>query len=208
VSLGVHSPWACICKASRNLDFHSVSHYFVDSHYQDAPQAIQVSGFNETVPRNSTRDYESLYRDSDYDDHRNRSESLFVCDVEREPETSFRSLESQISQRFRQLGLYTPSLWSVIHLSPGNISRELAQLPTYLERSEVPIAFPPRLEHHTFHIIPITKGPPSHRLFSRATSPCSHLSTFDSDSLDFAFQGLRALEMNSKYGIMEPGQHF
>ena len=37
-------PWA---KASRNLNFQSITHYFVDSHYQDAPQAI-VSEFNES----------------------------------------------------------------------------------------------------------------------------------------------------------------
>ena len=60
----------------------------------------------------------------------------FDFDVIREPNTSFRSLVSQTSQRFRQLVLHTPSLWSVIRISPGNISHELAQLPTYLERSK------------------------------------------------------------------------
>jgi len=142
--LGEHS--TCICKANRGLNFRSVGHYFADSHYQDAPQAI-VSQFDEITPR------KSLYHDSDHDDHHNGSESFvdrlpneilslifefgyFDCEVEKEPDTSFRSLVSQVSQRFRQLGLHTPSLWSVIHLSPGNISRELPQLPTYLERSK------------------------------------------------------------------------
>ena len=145
--LGEHS--TCICKANRNLSFRSASHYFVDSHYQDAPQAT-VSKFDEIFPRKLN---ESLYRDSDHDDHLNGSESFidrlpneilslifefgyFNCEVEKEPDTLFRSLVSQVSQRFRQLGLHTPSLWSVIHLSPSNISRELSQLPIYLERSK------------------------------------------------------------------------
>ncbi|KIM44089.1 hypothetical protein M413DRAFT_443143 [Hebeloma cylindrosporum] len=121
-----------------------VNHYFVDSHHQDD----SVSRFDEIVARklNEGQHHES-------DDHRNGSESYvdrlpneilslifesgyFQFEGEREPDTAFRSLALQISQRFRQLVLHTPSLWSVIHLSPGNISRELAQLPTCLARSK------------------------------------------------------------------------
>ena len=58
------------------------------------------------------------------------------------------------------------------------------------------IPLPHALNIYTFHITLITKGPPAHGLFSRVTSPCSHLSI---DGLDFAFQGLSALEIRD-YG--------
>ncbi|KDR73040.1 hypothetical protein GALMADRAFT_252455 [Galerina marginata CBS 339.88] len=52
------------------------------------------------------------------------------------PDTEFRTLSMQISRRFRQQTVHTPSLWSVIYLSQGNAAEEIDQLPLYLERSK------------------------------------------------------------------------
>ncbi|CAA7264536.1 unnamed protein product [Cyclocybe aegerita] len=52
------------------------------------------------------------------------------------PDSSFRTLASHISHRFRDLTFHTPSLWSVIHLSPSNIFEEVEILPVHLERSK------------------------------------------------------------------------
>jgi hypothetical protein len=51
------------------------------------------------------------------------------------PDTAFRALASRISPRLQQLVLHTPSLWSVIHISPNNFSSQLDALPQYLSRS-------------------------------------------------------------------------
>ncbi|KAF8151646.1 hypothetical protein B0H34DRAFT_801344 [Crassisporium funariophilum] len=60
----------------------------------------------------------------------------FECNGGPSPDTAFRSLLSQISRKFRQLVLHTPSVWSVIQLSPRNIVAEMDRLPVYLARSK------------------------------------------------------------------------
>ncbi|KAJ3507410.1 hypothetical protein NLJ89_g6318 [Agrocybe chaxingu] len=52
------------------------------------------------------------------------------------PDSSFRTLTSHISRRFRDLTFYTPSLWSVIQLSPSNVFEEVEILPLHLGRSK------------------------------------------------------------------------
>jgi hypothetical protein len=52
------------------------------------------------------------------------------------PDNSFRGLVRDISRRFREVALQTPSLWASVHLSPSNVFDEVDLLPTYLGRSK------------------------------------------------------------------------
>ncbi|KAF9545041.1 hypothetical protein CPC08DRAFT_397164 [Agrocybe pediades] len=53
------------------------------------------------------------------------------------PDVDFRSTALQISQRFRQVALCTPTIWSVYHVSQGNIRSQLRhELPANLPRSK------------------------------------------------------------------------
>lgn len=47
----------------------------------------------------------------------------------------FKSYTARVSRRWRNVTLSTPSLWSVLQLSAGNIGQRLISLPIYLERS-------------------------------------------------------------------------
>lgn len=51
------------------------------------------------------------------------------------PDTEFRSTLLQISHRFREVALHTPSVWSIFNVSPGNVDRQLEEIPVYLPRS-------------------------------------------------------------------------
>src|SRR6266540_2512353 len=53
------------------------------------------------------------------------------------PNSAFRSVAANISRRFLAVTLRTPSLWSVIHLSPTNIFDEVEILPISIARSMV-----------------------------------------------------------------------
>ncbi|KAF9530696.1 hypothetical protein CPB83DRAFT_881946 [Crepidotus variabilis] len=52
------------------------------------------------------------------------------------PDADFRELALAISFHLRNIALQTPSLWSVVRLTPGNVSNELDFLPVYLPRSK------------------------------------------------------------------------
>ena len=52
------------------------------------------------------------------------------------PDSAFRTLATKVCRRFRDVTLQTPSLWSVINFSPGNIFDEVDSLPSYLEKSK------------------------------------------------------------------------
>ncbi|KAF8954839.1 hypothetical protein BDZ97DRAFT_2081302 [Flammula alnicola] len=54
--------------------------------------------------------------------------SYFGFNGECAPNFAFRTLASQISRRFQQLVLHTPSLWSTIQLSQDNVSDEIVEL--------------------------------------------------------------------------------
>ena len=51
------------------------------------------------------------------------------------PNSAFRAVAANISRRFRAMTLSTPSLWSVIHLTPTNIFDEVDVLPISIARS-------------------------------------------------------------------------
>ncbi|KAF9039193.1 hypothetical protein BJ165DRAFT_1317348, partial [Panaeolus papilionaceus] len=53
----------------------------------------------------------------------------------RRPNTEFRSRVCKITRWLRDIALSTPSLWSVIQVSPSNIADAMELLPLYLERS-------------------------------------------------------------------------
>lgn len=52
------------------------------------------------------------------------------------PDKLFLSVTCNISHRFREVTLQTPSLWASINLSPSNVFDELDILPSYLKRSK------------------------------------------------------------------------
>ncbi|KAF9484548.1 hypothetical protein BDN70DRAFT_872325 [Pholiota conissans] len=49
----------------------------------------------------------------------------FECDGNGAPDTAFRTLASRISSRLRQVVLRTPSLWSIIHVSPNSVPSQM-----------------------------------------------------------------------------------
>ncbi|TFK31154.1 hypothetical protein BDQ12DRAFT_694495 [Crucibulum laeve] len=49
---------------------------------------------------------------------------------------TFRLVMSQTSRRWREAVIHTPSLWSIYHISQGNIDRMLDLLPLHLHRSK------------------------------------------------------------------------
>lgn len=60
----------------------------------------------------------------------------YLCTRNGLPDRSFRALASNLSRRFREVTLQTPSLWASVHPSPANAFDEIDFLPTYLERSK------------------------------------------------------------------------
>lgn len=51
------------------------------------------------------------------------------------PDFYFRALIAKISRRWREAAHHTPSLWSIYHLSQGNLDHLIDDLPVFLERS-------------------------------------------------------------------------
>ncbi|KAF9007404.1 hypothetical protein BDQ17DRAFT_1350572 [Cyathus striatus] len=60
----------------------------------------------------------------------------FDRDDTEEPDSTFRSTLSKTSRRLRNVALHTHSIWSVFHLSQGNIIPLLQAIPVYLARSK------------------------------------------------------------------------
>ncbi|KAF8876801.1 hypothetical protein CPB84DRAFT_1688955 [Gymnopilus junonius] len=110
------------------------NHYFTSSHHLSAQvcaQGPEEAASLQHRPGKSAIDaipseLLSLILEAGYFNH----DEDFTHDNE------FRSLLSQISRRFREVAFSTPSVWSVIRLSRGNVEGEVHRLPAYLERSK------------------------------------------------------------------------